>query len=54
MDEKQKLEAEIKALIIEIEAQNKALNRFIEALTAKGTKNADLKSARQDSTRIIN
>jgi hypothetical protein len=53
MDEKQKLEAEIKALIKEKEAQNKALKRFIEALTAKGSKNADLKSARSDSTRVI-
>jgi hypothetical protein len=35
MNEKQKLEAEIKALIKEKEAQNKALKRFIDALTAK-------------------
>jgi hypothetical protein len=35
MDEKQKLEAEIKALIKEKQAQNKALKRFIEALATK-------------------
>ena len=53
MDEKQKLEAEIKALIKEKETQNRALKRFIEALTAEGTKKTDLKPARSDSTRII-
>jgi hypothetical protein len=35
MDEKKKLEAEIKALIKEKQAQNEALKRFIVALTAK-------------------